>query len=195
MMAIIRRFLSWLFHCPTPKDEHFHHLEKYYSSKIPNDQLMDIGHSHWKHIGGEEENLLEHDRSIKQFYSKFSDSNTSNSSKYYAEYAVENSRFDLLRWLIEKGHLSSETTCLFGGSLLYHAIDLDIDSATQSGDKLNLEITKFLLNNGINKFTKEELGIGRDVIHFETTLEDIRKTIQNRGGKHALQIFDQCMEL
>jgi hypothetical protein len=179
---MIRRFLSRLFDCPTSKEEYFLYLEKYYAPKIPKDQLKDIGDSYWQYIGDEEENMLEYEKCIKQFYSKYSNSNTSNSSKYYAEYAVESGRFDILRWLIDNNHISSQTTCLFQGSLLYLAIDGDIDAATQTGEELNLETTKFLIDNGINKLTKKELGIGNDVLYSETSLNDIRTAIKIEVG-------------
>ncbi|MEU9887487.1 ankyrin repeat domain-containing protein [Sphaerisporangium sp. NPDC051011] len=81
-----------------------------------------------------------------------------------AHMAVELSDLDALRELLDAGADIHEEQ--HGQTLLHHAIDVEIDGHTQTGDPLHVDTTAYLLARGADPRRRSEGGHGVTAEHM-----------------------------
>jgi hypothetical protein len=81
-----------------------------------------------------------------------------------AHYAVEMEDLEALRDLLDQGDNINEEHQ--GLTLLHHAIDVEIDGHTQTGDPLHVDVTAYLLARGADPQRRSGGGSGVSAEHM-----------------------------
>ncbi|MCF3961192.1 ankyrin repeat domain-containing protein [Streptomyces fuscigenes] len=84
-----------------------------------------------------------------------------------AHHAVETENLEALRELIDRGVDVNEEHD--GLTLLHHAIDVEIDGHTQTGDPLHVDVTAYLLARGADPRRRSDKGSGISAEHMALT--------------------------
>jgi uncharacterized protein len=87
-----------------------------------------------------------------------------NNSPSPAHHAVEMEDLEALRDLLDQGADINEEQG--GFTLLHHAIDIEIDGHTQTGDPLHVDMTAYLLARGADPRRRSEGGRGMSAEHM-----------------------------